>query len=162
MFSEEILILSRNLGIQCQNRSIKLATAESCTGGLLSSAITACDGSSKWFERGFVTYSNEAKMSLLKLDQNLFKKFGAVSSQVAQEMAIGAIKNSYADISISITGIAGPSGGTPEKPVGTVFFACADKNKIIFEHKAELIGNRHEIREQAVLFSLNALLKLTL
>ena len=162
MFSEEILILSRNLGIQCQNRSIKLATAESCTGGLLSSAITACDGSSKWFERGFVTYSNEAKMSLLKVDQNLFEKFGAVSSQVAQQMAIGAIKNSYADMSISITGIAGPSGGSLEKPVGTVFFACADKNKIIFEHKAELIGNRHEIREQAVLFSLNALLKLTL
>ena len=162
MFSEEILTLSRNLGLQCQNHSIKLATAESCTGGLLSSAITACDGSSKWFERGFVTYSNEAKMSLLRVDQNLFEKFGAVSSQVAQQMAIGAIKNSYADMSISITGIAGPSGGSLEKPVGTVFFACADKNKIIFEHKAELIGNRDEIREQAVLFSLNALLKLTL
>ena len=162
MFSEETLILSRNLGLQCQNHSIKLATAESCTGGLLSSAITACDGSSKWFERGFVTYSNEAKMSLLEVDQNLFEKFGAVSSQVAQQMAIGAIKNSNADMSISITGVAGPSGGSLEKPVGTVFFACADKNKIIFEHKAELIGNRHEIREQAVLFSLNALLKLTL
>jgi nicotinamide-nucleotide amidase len=162
MFSEETLILSRNLGLQCQNHSIKLATAESCTGGLLSSAITACDGSSKWFERGFVTYSNEAKMSLLEVDQNLFEKFGAVSSQVAQQMAIGAIKNSYADMSISITGIAGPSGGSLEKPVGTVFFACADKNKIIFEHKAELMGNRHEIREKAVLFSLNTLLKLTL
>ncbi len=162
MFTEEILILSRNLGLQCQNHSIKLATAESCTGGLLSSAITACDGSSKWFERGFVTYSNEAKMSLLKVDQKLFEKFGAVSSQVAQQMAIGAIKNSYADMSISITGIAGPSGGSLEKPVGTVFFACADKNKIIFEHKTELIGNRHEIREKAVLFSLNTLLKLTL
>ena len=162
MFSEETLILSRNLGLQCQNHSIKLATAESCTGGLLSSAITASDGSSKWFERGFVTYSNEAKMSLLKVDQNLFEKFGAVSSQVAQQMAIGAIKNSYADLSISITGIAGPSGGSIEKPVGTVFFACADKNKIIFEHKSELMGSRHEIREKAVLFSLNTLLKLTL
>lgn len=162
MFSEEILILSRNLGLQCQNHSIKLATAESCTGGLLSSAITAYDGSSKWFDRGFVTYSNEAKMSLLKVDQNLFEKFGAVSSQVAQQMAIGAIKNSYADMSISITGIAGPSGGSLEKPVGTVFFACADKNKIIFEHKSELMGSRHEIREKAVLFSLNTLLKLTL
>jgi nicotinamide-nucleotide amidase len=162
MFSEETLILSRNLGLQCQNHSIKLATAESCTGGLLSSAITACDGSSKWFERGFVTYSNEAKMSLLKVDQNLFEKFGAVSLQVAQQMAIGAIKNSNADMSISITGVAGPSGGSLEKPVGTVFFACADKNKIIFEHKAELMGSRHEIREKAVLFSLNTLLKLTL
>ena len=162
MFSEEILMLRRNLGLQCQNHSIKLATAESCTGGLLSSVITACDGSSKWFERGFVTYSNEAKMSLLKVDQNLFEKFGAVSSQVAQQMAIGAIKNSYADMSISITGIAGPSGGSIEKPVGTVFFACADKNKIIFEHKSELMGSRHEIREKAVLFSLNTLLKLTL
>ena len=162
MFSEETLILSRNLGLQCQNHSLKLATAESCTGGLLSSVITACDGSSKWFERGFVTYSNEAKMSLLKVDQNLFEKFGAVSSQVAQQMAIGAIKNSYADMSISITGIAGPSGGSLEKPVGTIFFACADKNKIIFEHKSELMGSRHEIREKAVLFSLNTLLKLTL
>ena len=162
MFSEEILMLSRNLGLQCQNHSIKLATAESCTGGLLSSDITACDGSSKWFERGFVTYSNEAKMSLLNVDQNLFEKFGAVSSQVAQQMAIGAIKNSYADMSISITGIAGPSGGSLEKPVGTIFFACADKNKIIFEHKSELMGSRHEIREKAVLFSLNTLLKLTL
>ena len=162
MFSEETLILSRNLGLQCQNHSIKLATAESCTGGLLSSAITASDGSSKWFERGFVTYSNEAKMSLLEVDQNLFEKFGAVSSQVAQQMAIGAIKNSNADLSISITGVAGPSGGSLEKPVGTVFFACADKNKIIFEHKAELMGSRHEIREKAVLFSLNTLLKLTL
>ena len=162
MFSEETLILSRNLGLQCQNHSIKLATAESCTGGLLSSVITACDGSSKWFERGFITYSNEAKMSLLKVDQNLFEKFGAVSLQVAQQMAIGAIKNSNADMSISITGVAGPSGGSLEKPVGTVFFACADKNKIIFEHKADLMGSRHEIREKAVLFSLNTLLKLTL
>jgi len=101
-------------------------------------------------------------MSLLEVDQNLFEKFGAVSSQVAQQMAIGAIKNSNADMSISITGVAGPSGGSLEKPVGTVFFACADKNKIIFEHKAELMGSRDEIREKAVLFSLNTLLKLTL
>ena len=102
-----------------------LATAESCTGGLIAARCTDLAGSSDWFERGFVTYSNEAKHELLGVDNLLIAEHGAVSESVAQAMALGALRHSQAQVSIAVTGIAGPSGGSAEKPVGTVWFAWA-------------------------------------
>ena len=162
MFSDEVTILCQNLGQQCEQNGIRLITAESCTGGLLAGAITSIAGSSKWFDRGFVTYSNQSKMDCLSINENDLHTFGAVSAQIAQQMAAGALKNTSANLSISITGIAGPSGGSKDKPIGTVFFACQRENKVIFEHKALFAGNREIIRDKAVIFAINTLLKLTL
>ena len=162
MFSDEVTILCQNLGQQCEQNGIHLVTAESCTGGLLAGAITSIAGSSKWFDRGFVTYSNQSKMDCLSINENDLHTFGAVSAQIAQQMAAGALKNTSANLSISITGIAGPSGSSKDKPIGTVFFACQRKNKVIFEHKALFVGNREIIRDKAVIFAINTLLKLTL
>ena len=162
MFSDEVTILCQNLGQQCEQNGIRLVTAESCTGGLLAGAITSIAGSSKWFDRGFVTYSNQSKMDCLSINENDLHTFGAVSAQIAQQMAAGALKNTSANLSISITGIAGPSGGSKDKPIGTVFFACQRENKVIFEHKALFAGNREIIRDKAVIFAINTLLKLTL
>ena len=162
MFSDEVTILCQNLGQQCEQNGIHLVTAESCTGGLLAGAITSIAGSSKWFDRGFVTYSNQSKMDCLSINENDLHTFGAVSAQIAQQMAAGALKNTSANLSISITGIAGPSGSSKDKPIGTVFFACQRKNKVIFEHKALFAGNREIIRDKAVIFAINTLLKLTL
>ena len=106
-------------------RHLRIATAESCTGGLVAGALTAIAGSSEVFERGFVTYSNEAKIELLGVDPELIAEHGAVSSEVAVAMAMGALENSLADIAVAITGVAGPGGGTPDKPVGLVHMACA-------------------------------------
>jgi len=162
MFSDEVTILCQNLGQQCEQNGIRLVTAESCTGGLLAGAITSIAGSSKWFDRGFVTYSNQSKMDCLSINENDLQTFGAVSAQIAQQMAAGALKNTSANLSISITGIAGPSGSSKDKPIGTVFFACQRENKVIFEHKALFAGNREIIRDKAVIFAINTLLKLTL
>jgi len=162
MFSDEVTILCQNLGQQCEQNGIRLITAESCTGGLLAGAITSIAGSSKWFDRGFVTYSNQSKMNCLSINENDLQTFGAVSAQIAQQMAAGALKNTSANLSISITGIAGPSGSSKDKPIGTVFFACQRENKVIFEHKALFAGNREIIRDKAVIFAINTLLKLTL
>jgi nicotinamide-nucleotide amidase len=115
---------------------LKLATAESCTGGMIAAAITDIAGSSAVFDRGFVTYSNEAKIEMLGVDAELFVRFGAVSEQVATAMAKGALSRSNADIAIAITGVAGPSGGSVEKPVGLVQFALATKDKAMaFERR---------------------------
>ena len=111
-----------------KNRHAMLATAESCTGGGVAYAITAIPGSSHWFDRGFVVYTNESKIEMLGVDASLIKKHGAVSEPVARALAEGSLKHSHADYSLAITGIAGPGGGTDEKPVGTVWFAWAGKN----------------------------------
>ena len=108
---------------QLQARSFMIATAESCTGGLVAALLTECPGSSNWFERGFVTYSNLAKQESLGVDEQLIQNFGAVSIPVAEAMAAGALNHSQADIALAVTGIAGPAGGSVEKPVGTVCFA---------------------------------------
>jgi nicotinamide-nucleotide amidase len=102
-----------------------LATAESCTGGMISARCTDLPGSSEWFERGFVTYSNEAKHELLGVDHTLIETHGAVSEQVAQAMALGALRHSHAQVALAVTGVAGPSGGSKDKPIGTVWFAWA-------------------------------------
>ena len=150
------------LGNALTKKKFRIALAESCTGGLVCQHLTNIPGSSVWFDRGFVTYSNESKIELLKVSQDTLLKFGAVSKEVASEMALGALNESHAQIALSITGIAGPSGGSIEKPVGTVFFAFAHQNKIIFNASKVFPGSRENIRESSCLFALNQVLALTL
>ncbi len=150
------------LGNALTKKKFRIALAESCTGGLVCQHLTNIPGSSFWFDRGFVTYSNESKMELLKVSQTSLTKFGAVSKEIASEMALGALNASHADIALSITGIAGPSGGSIEKPVGTVFFAIAYQNKVVFNASKIFHGSRENIRESSCLFALNQVLALTL
>jgi len=150
------------LGNALTKKKFRIALAESCTGGLVCQHLTNIPGSSFWFDRGFITYSNESKMELLKVSQTSLTKFGAVSKEIASEMALGALNASHADIALSITGIAGPSGGSIEKPVGTVFFAIAYQNKVVFNVSKIFPGSRENIRESSCLFALNQVLALTL
>ncbi|MDI1297739.1 CinA family protein [Methylotenera sp.] len=143
--------LAAELGAALKARGYTLALAESCTGGMVAQAITSIAGSSAWFDRGFVTYSNQAKVEMLGVSSHTLEKFGAVSEQTAIEMAVGALKNSHAQITGSITGIAGPDGGTSEKPVGTVCFAWAEINKASSMTTKYFTGNRQEVRQQAAI-----------
>jgi nicotinamide-nucleotide amidase len=140
----------------------RLSTAESCTGGLVSASITALAGSSEWFERGYITYSNQAKSEDIDVSQNLIEQYGAVSDQVARAMALGAKQNSGSDIALSITGIAGPTGGSSGKPVGTVCFAWVLANDQMVSETKHFEGNRQQIRQQACDFSLRKLLSLVI
>jgi nicotinamide-nucleotide amidase len=139
-----------------------LSTAESCTGGMVAASITELAGSSEWFERGYVTYSNQAKSQDIDVSQNLIEQHGAVSDQVARAMALGAKQNSGSDIALSITGIAGPTGGSPEKPVGTVCFAWLLANDQMISETKHFEGDRQQIRQQACNFSLRKLLSLVI
>jgi nicotinamide-nucleotide amidase len=132
----------------CLKHNIKLTTAESCTGGLLSSFLTEIPGVSNVFEYGFVTYSDQAKVDMLGVDADLIKNHGAVSEEVAESMARGAFQKAQADIAVAITGIAGPSGGTKEKPVGLVFIAVATHNDCI-AYRHQFKGERNGIRLQS-------------
>ncbi len=143
-------------------RQWKLAVAESCTGGMLSEQITSLAGSSEWFDCGFITYSNEAKTRLLDVHANLIETEGAVSEAVAKAMAEGALANSQSQLSVAITGIAGPSGGSVKKPVGTVCFAWANKTHATVSNTLHFDGDRHAIREQAVLAAIDGLSMLIL
>jgi len=125
-----------------------LVTAESCTGGLIAKLCTDIAGSSRWFERGFITYSNQSKVDMLNVDKTIIDTKGAVSQEVAEAMAQGAISNSKANCSIAVTGIAGPEGGTQEKPVGTVWISWCAK-QITQSQCYRFIGGREAIREQA-------------
>jgi nicotinamide-nucleotide amidase len=136
MFSLEIVTLARLLIDEARERSLRIVTAESCTGGLVAGAICAIPGSSDVFERGFVTYSNRAKQELLGVPGDLIADLGAVSEPVARMMAEGALEASNAHLAVAITGVAGPGGGTPMKPVGTVHIATARSNQRIM-HKEE-------------------------
>ena len=146
------------------NRAIgrTVALAESCTGGLVSAALTEIAGSSEVFERGFVTYSNDAKMESIGVNQDILETFGAVSVAVAWAMAQGALKHSNADLAVAITGIAGPGGGSAKKPVGTVVFACAtrggDPRDVVADTKCFGDLGRSEIRRLAVLEALDLLM----
>jgi len=134
-----------------------VAVAESCTGGLLAASLTKLSGSSTWFERGFVTYSNAAKKELLGVTEQTLALYGAVSAQTAQAMAKGALKHSQAGIAVAITGIAGPLGGSAEKPVGTVWLGLADKNGISKSYLQIFYGSRAMVRKKAVHFALELL-----
>jgi nicotinamide-nucleotide amidase len=133
-----------------RDRGWMLASAESCTGGLIAAACTSVSGSSDWFERGFVTYSNEAKTEQLGVPAALIDSHGAVSREVALAMAEGALTHSRADIAVAVTGIAGPTGGTPDKPVGTVWLAVAAKGAPAEAVLLQLHGDRASIRRQTV------------
>ncbi len=149
--------LAKEIGIKLKAHGYLLAVAESCTGGGIAYAITHISGSSQWFDRGFVTYSNEAKQQMLGVSEQLLQQHGAVSEQVALAMAQGALKASKADVSLAITGIAGPDGGTTEKPVGTVWLAIASRH---FKEQTQLLtlqGGRAHIRELAILQALEKL-----
>ena len=138
----------------------KIATGESCTGGMLSSAITSVPGSSEVFERGFITYSYESKTEILGVPPYLIKTFGAVSSEVASEMVVGVMKQSYADFGVAITGIAGPTGATANKPVGLVYIATFDKGQVVC-HEKNFAGDRESVRQQATKCALELLLEIS-
>lgn len=143
-----------------QRRGWTIATAESCTGGMVSSALTGIPGASEMFERGFVTYSNESKQEMLGVAKETIESHGAVSGETAAEMAKGALAHSRADIAISVTGIAGPDGGTPEKPVGLVWFGVATRNRKPAAHRRLFEGTgRAEVRNAAVETALELLLE---
>ncbi|CAJ94231.1 CinA family protein [Cupriavidus necator] len=151
--------LAIQAGVALADKSLMLATAESCTGGLVAAAITDVSGSSGWFERGFVTYSNEAKSTMLGVPAKLIRDHGAVSEEVARAMAEGALLNSRAQVALSITGVAGPNGGTPEKPVGMVCFGWS--NRITTHTETQRFrGDRGQIRRQAAEHAMRGLLEL--
>ncbi len=151
--------LSQQLGSLLLEHNQILVTAESCTGGGVASAITDIAGSSSWFDRAFVTYSNEAKQEMIGVKTETLAEFGAVSEPVVIEMVQGALKNSNATIGVSISGIAGPGGGSAEKPVGTVCFAWASKDGWQQVETKYFAGDRSEVREQAVTYALQKLQK---
>ncbi len=147
------------LGLALRAHGLMLAMAESCTGGMVAEAITSIPGSSSWFDRCFVTYSNAAKVDMLGVYSQTLEQFGAVSEQTAAEMATGALKNSAAQIAGSITGIAGPDGGSPEKPVGTVCFAWTGNNLPVSTSTQHFDGDRNSIRQQAAIFMMASLIE---
>lgn len=154
----ELEKLAERLGCLLLERGEWLAVAESCTGGWLAQSVTAIAGSSAWFDRGFVTYSNAAKVDMLDVPESTLERHGAVSEAVARAMAQGVLTHSRADWSVAITGIAGPSGGSPEKPVGTVCFAWAWKEGGCEAQTCHFSGDRAVVRAQAVAYALNGLL----
>ncbi|MFU1554980.1 nicotinamide-nucleotide amidase [Aeromonas sp. A04] len=156
----EIEQIATELGLALSQRGWLAATAESCTGGGVATAITDIAGSSGWFDRGFVTYTNEAKQQMLGVSDQSLREQGAVSEAVVLEMARGALANSSAAISVAISGIAGPSGATEDKPVGTVWFAWADRSGRHHSLLARFDGDRRQVRQQAVRQALAGLLAL--
>jgi nicotinamide-nucleotide amidase len=136
-----------------------LATAESCTGGWVAQAVTSVAGSSKWFERGFVTYSNAAKHEVLGVSNKTLKKFGAVSEETAREMARGALARSRASVALAVTGIAGPGGGSAGKPVGTVCFAWAGRRAGVRSETRRFRGGRAAVRRQSVVRALEGVMQ---
>jgi len=141
-----------------KEKDMTLVTAESCTGGLLSATITHKPGATEVFERGFITYSNEAKQELLDVPADTLDKYGAVSPETAEMMATGALDNSNAGLAVSITGIAGPDGGTDDKPVGLVFFGYALKGGSAGSMQYQFEGTREQIRTTAVVTALKSLI----
>ncbi|MBK4738125.1 CinA family protein [Noviherbaspirillum pedocola] len=155
---EDIIELATRVGHALKAHGLMLATAESCTGGGVAQAVTEIAGSSEWFERGFVTYSNAAKASMLGVPEDLLNRHGAVSEEVAGAMASGAVAHSRAQVALSTTGIAGPGGAVPGKPVGTVCFGWSMGSRTIVE-RLVFAGDRHAVREQSVAHALRGLLR---
>ena len=149
--------LANQVGQALKARNLMLTTAESCTGGWVSEVITAIPGSSEWFDRAYVTYSNRAKQEMLGVSPQTLTNFGAVSEEAAREMAVGAAKEAKVGVSLAITGIAGPAGALPHKPVGMVCFAWFIQDRLVCQTQ-NFSGNRYEIRRQSVIYSLQGLL----
>ena len=152
--------LAEKTGRALEQRGIMLATAESCTGGWIAEAITMVPGSSAWFDRGFVTYTNDAKREMLGVRAETLERHGAVSEPVVLEMVAGALKASRARVTIAVSGVAGPSGGSPQKPVGTVCFAWAVEDRAPRAETRLLPGDREAVRRQSVVHALEVLLAL--
>lgn len=157
MTDSELMHLSERIGQVLKARGATVTTAESCTGGWVAKVITDIAGSSAWFERGFVTYSNEAKAQMIGVKPVTLEQHGAVSEPVVVEMAIGAIKAARADYAISISGIAGPDGGTATKPVGTVWFGFASAAGEGITRCECFSGDRENVRRQATAYALQTL-----
>lgn len=154
------MLLINDIALLLKKSNWQLVTAESCTGGLIASSITELPGSSEWFERGFVTYSNLAKQQMLDVSEELLVRYGAVSEEVASAMAAGALRRSNGQIALSVTGVAGPGGGSVEKPVGTVCFGWAAEGMTPRTLKKLIPGNRQDIRLISCQFALEGVLSM--
>lgn len=159
--ADDVDRLSAEVGVALQARRMMLVTAESCTGGGIGEAVTRTAGSSAWFERGFITYTNQAKQQMLGVRAETLEVFGAVSEQTAREMALGALAASHAHIAVSVTGIAGPEGGTAGKPVGTVCFCWTLKEGSFKTETCHFSGGRADVRRQAIIHALNGVIQLS-
>ncbi|MBG2705795.1 nicotinamide-nucleotide amidase [Klebsiella oxytoca] len=157
MTDSELMQLSEQVGPALNARGATVTTAESCTGGWVAKTLTDIAGSSAWFERGFVTYSNEAKSQMIGVSEATLLDHGAVSEPVVVEMAIGALRAARADYAISVSGIAGPDGGSAEKPVGTVWFGVASASGQGVTQRECFAGDREAVRRQATAYALNLL-----
>lgn len=154
--SDEIEKLTHQLAAQLLQKAYKICTAESCTGGLIAKTFTDLAGSSDWFDRGFVTYSNQAKVDMLGVLTSTLETHGAVSKAVAEEMAAGAINHSEAQFAVAVTGIAGPGGGSEKKPVGTVWFGFAIEDRVTTEKQC-FAGDRAQVRVASLGYALQRL-----
>ena len=157
---EELHQLAAELGDKLVARGWMLATAESCTGGWVGQLLTSLPGSSHWYERGFISYANVAKIEMLGVPEETLVTHGAVSEQTAAAMAAGALKHSHAQATLAISGIAGPGGGTPQKPVGLVCYGWALADGTVMSSTCRLDGDREEIRSRAVAAALRGLIDL--
>lgn len=146
--------LARRVGARLKEKGLVLATAESCTGGWVAQVVTSVAGSSEWFDRGFVTYSNDAKREMIGVRRETLDRHGAVSEETAREMAAGTLAASGAQITLAITGVAGPAGGTPQKPVGMVCFAWAVRGGTTDSTTQHIAGDRAAVRRQSVVVAL--------
>ena len=158
--NDSLTFLVQRLAETLQAHQMKVVVAESCTGGGIAQAMTDIPGSSEWFERGFVSYSNESKMELLNVSPETLDTYGAVSVETAAEMARGALQNSHAQISVAVTGIAGPDGGTADKPVGTVCFAWCSNTVGTVTTSTRFKGDRQAVRIQSTLMAVEGLLEM--
>ena len=160
MFAPDIHALAEKIIFLYTREKRKIVTAESCTGGLIAAALTHIPGASAVVERGFITYSNDAKIEVLAVQPETLQEFGAVSAEVAEEMAQGALEFSRADVALSVTGIAGPGGGSAMKPVGLIYFGLATRHGGIMYYKCQFSGNREDVQMQAVQEGLRLLLSI--
>jgi nicotinamide-nucleotide amidase len=156
--SAKTINLAIQLGAELSRKKWRITSAESCTGGGLGYAITSVSGSSAWFERSFITYSNDAKSALVGVEQDVLAEFGAVSRQVVEQMALGASLEANAQVAVSISGVAGPGGGSESKPVGTVWFGFALGERV-YATKKHFDGDRHSVREQAIDYALTTVIE---
>ena len=155
--------LSVLVGTQLKKKKVRVVTAESCTGGFIAKILTDIEGSSAWFSEGFVTYSNESKIRLLGVTSASLVRYGAVSEQTARQMAVGALRRSGSGIAVAVTGIAGPGGGTPGKPVGTIWLAWVlrhGRQRPLVAVGRRFRGDRDEVRRKTVQFALQGLLRM--
>lgn len=160
MTDHELYVLAEQVGRALKAKGLMMATAESCTGGWIAQEVTAVPGSSEWFERGFVTYTNIAKQEMLDVSSSTLDAHGAVSEPTVCEMVAGALAHSHAQVAVSVSGVAGPSGGSPQKPVGTVCFGWGSRNSVVQAATLRFEGGREAVRRQAVGYALRRVLAL--